>query len=191
MNAVKQAGWLFIALILIACSSWYFANKQQVPKLDNRSLSLIPDAIVSTVVVRQFGNDGKLINAFQAKELRHIPRDNIHYCTSPYILVSQGEQPAWEIRAEQATALNGGEKITLQNKVKITQGAGPHNLSSTLMTESLDYYPKTKFATTLNPVTFAQPGTIVQSQGMNAYLDEKRVVLLNQAKATYEPKQHA
>ncbi|WP_196211486.1 LPS export ABC transporter periplasmic protein LptC, partial [Legionella pneumophila] len=34
---------------------------------------------------------------------------------------------------------------------------------------------------------FEQPGNIIQSTGMNAYLDEKRVELLHKARGSYDP----
>jgi lipopolysaccharide export system protein LptC len=56
-----------------------------------------------------------------------------------------------------------------------------------LTTEKVTYYPKEKKATTNLFVTFEQSGNIIESTGMNAYLDEKRVELLHGAKGSYAP----
>ena len=50
------------------------------------------------------------------------------------------------------------------------QKPGEKTQESTLKTEEVTYFPKEKKATTILFVTFEQPGNIVQSKGMNAYL---------------------
>ena len=51
--------------------------------------------------------------------------------------------------------------------------------------------PKNKLRLLYLPVTLEQAGDIVQSTGMTAYLKEKRVKLLSQARGRYVPKQHS
>lgn len=69
----------------------------------------------------------------------------------------------------------------------VHQKSGSNNQESTFKTEEVTYFPKEKRATTELFVTFEQPGNIVESTGMNAYLDEKRVELLHGAKGSYVP----
>lgn len=188
MNAAKQAAWLFCVLTALACSGWYFASSGKIIKLDQSSLAITPDAVISHLEVLQYSNDGTLVNVLQTSEIRHIPQNNTHYLVSPHIVVTQdNNQPSWTIDAKKATSVNGGEEIIFTHQVVIHQEKGVSNQESTLTTDRLSYFPKTKYATTLAPVTFIQPGSVVHSLGMNAYLADKRVILPNQARATYEP----
>lgn len=187
MNAAKQAAWLFIALICMACSSWYFASSSVVIKLDAHTLSTTTDMIVNHLTVHQFDTEGRLANYIQTPLMHHIAENNTHWLKTPHIIVSQQNQPAWEIHAQQATALYGGQQITFNQNVVIHQGKDKNTQESTLTTETITYFPKDKLAKTPLDITYERAGNIVQAKGMEAYLSEKRVKLLSQARGTYAP----
>lgn len=188
MNAAKQAAWLFFALINLAFSCWYFASSKPVQRLDEQTLNTTANMIVNHLTVRQFDADGLLVNYLRTPLMQHIPLNNTHWLKTPHIIVAQIDQPTWEIHAQEATALHGSQQITFNKQVVVHQKKDEHTEESTLKTESLTYFPKDKLATTLLDVTYERPGSIVQSTGMKAYLAEKRVKLLSQARGTYEPK---
>ncbi len=187
MNAAKQAAWLFITLICLACSGWYFASSKQLKKLDEHTLSTTADMIISHLTVHQFDSNGHLSNYLQTPLMRHISLNNTNVLTTPHIVISQDNQPPWEIFAEQATSLYGGQQITFNKNVIVHQKNDKQTQESTLKTEAITYYPKEKLASTLLDVTYERPGNIVQSRGMNAYLAQKRVQLLSKARGVYEP----
>ena len=187
MNAAKQAIWLFVALISLACSGWYFASVKVVRKLDEHTLSTTADMVINNLTVQQFDTNGHLVNYLKTPIMRHISLNNTHWLKSPQIIITQQNQPDWEINAEQATALNGGEQITFNKDVVIHQGKDEHTQESTFKTEAMTYFPKDKIASTLLDVTYEQPGNIVKSTGMKAYLAEKHVVLLSQARGVFNP----
>lgn len=191
MNAARQAAWLFCAMIALACSGWYFASTPLPIRLDERSLANSPDYIVQGFRVRQFDAHGNLANYMESPELQHIPDQDTNRIRSPHITVKQDDQPAWDIRARQAVAIHRGERITFSQNVIIHQDKGSKTQASTFRTETLVYFPGKKFATTTAAVQFEQPGSIVQANGMNAYLEDKHVELLGKARATYEPEHHA
>lgn len=185
MNAAKQAGWAFITLIMMACSGWYFASSSSIATLDDQTLSTTPDTIVSQLTVQQFDANGELSHYLHTPNMRHIPLNNTNQLATPHIIIHQKNQPAWEIDANEATALHGGLQITFNTNVIIHQQKDQHTQESTLKTEELTYYPKEQLATTLKDVTFVQAGNKVQSTGMNAYLAESRVQLLSNTRGTY------
>ncbi|QDP73045.1 LPS export ABC transporter periplasmic protein LptC [Legionella israelensis] len=187
MNAAKQATWLFLLLALLAYSGWYFARTNITHKLDDHALATIPDAVIHQLTVRQFGENGQLVNQLQTPLLSHIPQNDTHFLEKPDIVITQINQPAWYIQSEKAVALNRGKQITFSNNVIIHQNRDKHAQESTLRTEEITYFPESKKATTSLLVTLEQPGTLIQSIGMNAYLAEKRVELLHQARGQYAP----
>jgi lipopolysaccharide export system protein LptC len=188
MNAAKQAAWLFIALLCLAGSGWYFASSTPPLKIDTRSLNLTSDAIILNAEVKQFNDKGQLVHLLKAQELQHIPENDTYFMLTPYIRVAENiNEPAWEIRSERAKSFHGGDEITFFHQVVIHQNKTARQQESDLKTEQLVYYPKDKYATTSCRVIFQQPGTLVTSEGMHAYLEQKRVILTSRARATYEP----
>ena len=188
MNAAKQAVWLFMTLIALACSGWYFASSTPTVKLDAETLSNIPDMTVNHLSVTRFDINGQLINSLSSPLMHHIPLNDTHWFKDPVIVVAQPNQPPWEIRAGQATSLSGGNEITFKKDVIIHQGQDEGTQESTMKTQALTYFPKNKLATTDLEVTYERPGNTVKSTGMKAYLAEKRVLLLSKARGIYEPK---
>lgn len=187
MNVAKQAIWLFITIIILACSGWYFAYKDNGLKLNKDALSSTVDTTITQLSVRQFNKEGLLINYLTTPLMEHIPQEDIQLLKTPHILIKQDDQPAWEISSLKAKSFDGGQRITFIERVIVHQNPGDKTQESTLKTEEVTYYPKEKKATTDLFVTFEQPGNTIQSTGMNAYLDEKRVELLHQARGSYDP----
>jgi lipopolysaccharide export system protein LptC len=190
MSAAKQAAWLFCVMIALACSGWYFASTPAPTKLDEETLANTPDYIINNVSIRQFDAAGTLTNFIESPELQHIPNQDTNRILSPHISIKQEKQPNWDIRSEQALAVNRNEKITFTKNVVIHQEKGENNQPSTFKTEELVYFPKKKFATSSVAILFEQPGSTVHAIGMNAYIEDKRIELLGNARAIYEPSIH-
>lgn len=186
-NAVRQATWLFIALLALASSGWYFASSSLVIKLDKQTLTTTPDAIISQLTVQQFDAKGQLTHYLQTPLMNHLPLNNTHELTTPHIIIAQPNQPFWDIHAKHATALLGGQQITFNDNVIIHQKKDKHRPETTFTTEELSYFPKDKRATTSKDITFVQAENVIRSTGMNAYLAENRVQLLSNARGTYVP----
>lgn len=187
MNIAKQAILLFISLLMLAGAGWYFSNTSPKLQLDKNTLLNITDTVITNLNVRQYSSTGSLVNSLQTPFMRHAPKNNTHWIKTPHIIIIQSNQPAWEINAEQATALYGGQKITFNKQVRIHQEKGEHSDESTFTTEKLTYFPKTKIALTSKDIVFEQSGNKVQSKGMRANLEKKHIQLLGQARGIYDP----
>ena len=187
MSAAKQAIWLFLALIGLSCSGWYFASSSTIVKLDETTLSTTPDMIVHTLTVRQFDANGLQVNYLQTPLLHHTQQNNTHWLKTPHVIIVNANQKTWDIQSKQALALHGGETITFTKEVIIHQKEDAHTSESTISTEELTYFPKDKLATSPLKVTYKQQNNQVEAVGMRAYLNDKRVQLLSQARGTYAP----
>ncbi|WP_454781190.1 LPS export ABC transporter periplasmic protein LptC [Legionella sp. WA2022007384] len=185
MNATKQLIWLFFTLITLACSGWYYSHSTIKIRLDSETLANSVDTTIVNVKVRQFNPQGTIANILTSPFMQHIQNGNVYLLQNPHIIVSQEEQPPWDISSLKAKSFEGGKQITFTGNVVVRQKKGAEE--STLKTEEVTYFPKEKKASSDLLVTYEQPGNIVQSTGMNAYLDEKRVELLHQARGSYVP----
>lgn len=187
MNAAKQLLWFLLVMIVLCSSSWYFMHTKPVVRLDNKTLSTTVDTTVVHLTVRQFDANGMLANVLKTPLMQHIPKGDVNLLHSPVIEVAQENQPSWNITSLKAKSIDGGKSITFTEQVVVHQKPGTKTQESTLKTEKVVYYPKEKKATTDLLVTYEQPGNFIQSMGMNAYLDEKRVELLHKARGSYAP----
>lgn len=187
MNVAKQVTGLFFTLILLACSGWYYSHSSPFMRLDSETLANSVETTVSHLKVQQFNTEGALANLLTTPVMQHIQKGDVYLFQNPHILVSQEEQPPWDIRSNNARSFEGGKRITFRGNVVVHQKSNNKTQESTMKTEEVTYFPKEKKATTDLLVTYEQPGNIIQSKGMNAYLDEKRVELLHQARGSYAP----
>lgn len=188
MNSIKQALSFLCILILLAGSSWYFGSSTVLEKLDEGTLSRTADMFVHNLKVHKFDADGILVHQLSAPSMQHYPQDDSYIFQKPFIIVNQKDQPAWNIRSEKAQSRHAAETITFTEQVVVHQNAGKTTQESTMTTEKIVYYPKEKKASSDALVTFEQPGNTLQSTGMTAWLAEKRVQLLHQARGKYVPK---
>jgi lipopolysaccharide export system protein LptC len=188
MKTAKQTFYGFFIFLMLTASSWYYVNRQdKAGLLNEETLSSTVDMTVYQLTVRQFDEQGLLANELSTPFMRHIPKKNVHWFQNPYIQIFQADQSSWEIRSQHAKSLNGGQRIIFTKDVIVHQNSEKKTEQSTFKTEKITYYPKEKKASTDRLVTFEQPGNRIQSTGMNAYLNEKRVELLHQARGTYAP----
>jgi len=187
MNAAKQVTWLFFTLIILACSGWYYSQSSSAMHWDRDALANSVESTVYQLKVRQFNAEGTLANLLTTPVMQHVQNGDVYMLQSPHILVSQEEQPPWDIHSKNAKSFEGGKRITFTGNVVVHQKQGDKTQESTLKTEEVTYFPKEKKASSDLLVTYEQPGNIIQSKGMNAYLDEKRVELLHQARGSYVP----
>lgn len=187
MNTAKQSLLIVITLILLVCSGWHFLTIKVGIKLDNETLSTTPDSLVYNLSVKQFNKDGQLTNVLTTPFMEHIPKGDVNLLQNPHIVIAQADQPAWDISSRKATAYDGGERITFMEQVVVHQAQGDKTQESTLKTEEVTYFPKEKKASTHLFVSYERPGNLIQSKGMNAFLDEKRIELLHQARGSYDP----
>ena len=55
-----------------------------------------------------------------------------------------------------------------------------------MKTSQLYVFPDKQYAETDKPVTIEQPGSVINSVGLRAFMDTGKVELLSQARGTYE-----
>lgn len=187
MSGSRQALWIFLLLISIAASGWYFAKPEKKIRLDQQTLAVTPDVMVQELSVKQFNEQGQLVNHLTTPYLEHIPSKDTYTLTKPVILVRQQNQPQWLIHSDKAIAISGGDKITFLDNVIIDQQAEGNRPASQFRTDSISYFPKLQKAITHHYVVFEQPGTLVESMGMEAFLAEKKIKLLKRARGRYVP----
>ena len=183
----KQVIGILFTVAVVIYSGWYHSHPKIKNQLDDATLSSTVESTVTQLSVHQFNTEGELATVLTTPLMEHIPKGDMNVFQKPHIIIAQKDQPSWEIRSLKGQSFDQGQRIVFIKQVVVHQNPGKKTLESTLKTEEVTYYPKEKKAQTDLLVTFEQPGNFIQSTGMNAYLDEKRVELLHQARGSYVP----
>lgn len=144
MNIAKQFIWLLITLFILTALGWYYGHSIDITRLDNETLANSIETTVSQLKVRQFDKAGLLANRLTTPIMQHIPKDNVYLFQRPHILISQAQQPPWDIRSNSAQSFEGGQLITFKGNVIVHQKQEGKTQESTLRTEEVTYFPNEK-----------------------------------------------
>ena len=187
MKVGRQAVWFFIFLVSCVSSAWLFITQPKALKLNKYDLLNTADIFIDVLTVTKFDSNGGLVHYLETPFLHHIPAHNTYIFKMPHIIVNQANKAPWDIRAQQAVALNGGQKISLKYNVIAHQAETAQTQASTLRSESMTYFPKKKIIISSADVVYSSKAYIVSSKGMKADLVNKHLQLLAQAKGAYDP----
>src|SRR5262245_48899680 len=110
---MKAKGALLGFTLLAAFEAYYWQFKPA-------ALSITPSPIDSTLFaleVQQFDDEGRLTNRLESPRVDHLPQGNVHVLLSPKIQLTQGKEAPWMIKAQEAKAYGGGERIVFRGQV--------------------------------------------------------------------------
>ena len=93
----------------------------------------------------------------------------------------------WNTTAKFGRSFFGDKKIWLWNHVVIHQTNKAGGDPTTMKTVFLTIFPHQQFAETNKPVVIIQPGTIVNSVGLRAHMQQGTIRLLSHARGEYVP----
>jgi lipopolysaccharide export system protein LptC len=188
MTKANYSYWFVTLLISLAGLVLYFFTSMNTIKASNFDKSLLKniDSMATNIQVKQFNGKGNVVTFLETPKAEHVPGKNIHLLTTPHIIVTEENKEPWEITAKNATAIRDGSKITFLKNVVIKQQNIDNTDSIYLKTDKITYFPHTKFATTENKITIKQAFSNATAIGMNAYLAENRIQLLNSTTGHYE-----
>ncbi len=144
------------------------------------------DSSLTELTVMQFDTSGKLTHLLNTPLIQHIPQKNVYFIKKPHLILAEANQNPWEIEADKAKAFADRE-ILLTSHVVIQQKQARDQKDLKLMTEKITYFPKSKVATTSEPVTIQQAQNQVNAIGMRADLADNKIELLSHVRGHYEP----
>lgn len=175
---------LLLILAIVSFFGWYQFKAN--PKTSQPAAAV--DAFAIGVEGVQFNPLGQKRAEMQTPKLLHFTDQDSSILTTPYlVLYSQNNKAPWIISSQTGKTFNGTRKIDLIDNVVIHQPSGAENTDTVITTSLLHVFPKNQLANTDQLVTLVQSGVKITSKGMNAYLDQKRVTLLSQARGLYDP----
>lgn len=184
-DKIKKYAVLSVTVFATFFVIWQNSNNETTPKAN-----IISDDEADFFITQgeyiAFDKDGKLSSLMQSDEAKHYPRNNNAILKNPHLRLYREDSPPWTLTAEIGEYDLASENLTLNKNVIITKNEAV-GLPWTLKTESLTVLNKTRFITTQQPVTISDNISVLESIGMNAWIDDKKVELTSNVRGNYAP----
>ena len=185
MNVRALLG-ILVAVGLVVASTW-LAQKGKAPAPEApEPVAHIPDYTVTRFTTTYMDETGRPHRRLRGEHMRHYPDDDTTEITQPRIVLHRPDGPPWRVRAEEGWAGPQGTEVRLRRDVRMTRQR-PTSGEMRIATPFLRVYPERDYAETDRPVTITEPRGRTEGVGMEAYLAERRLVLLNEVFSRYDP----
>ncbi|WP_339511411.1 LPS export ABC transporter periplasmic protein LptC [Pseudomonas sp. RL_15y_Pfl2_60] len=177
---------LILGVLLVAAAGYWninpdsFADKPAKTTAQNT----IDFYVVNSKTV-QYQPDGKLHYELTADKVEHAKASDISYLTQPDLLLYRGTELPWHVQSEKGEVSPGGKEVELIDKVRVkrTDAKGRPTL---LTTSRLTVIPDKEYAQTQQAVRIDAANGVTTAQGMKAYLNDSRMLLLSNVRGQHE-----
>jgi lipopolysaccharide export system protein LptC len=136
------------------------------------------------------GEDGRPARTLRAAHVKHFQDDDTTELIEPQLIVFQGEQPPWKVRAESGWVSPDGKLVLLNDEVHIEREAGGQTKPVHIQTSNLRVQPHQDYAETDEQVRVRSDQDWIDATGMQAWLRQpSRIKFLADVKGFYAPPQ--
>lgn len=181
----QQITFGFLLLISLGFSGWVYIHHEKTTKVLSPTTSNQVDLFAKDIFIQRFDATGKLISLLQTKHLVHLANRDTNHFTQPKILLFQAKQTPWYIEAKRGETNQHNQQITFFQQVNLRQSPSGQTPATHIMTDKLHYQPDKHSLYTNRLITMEQDNLTLQSNGMQAYLNEGRIELLSHPKGNY------
>lgn len=186
MKSIKHLYILLFAITLLGFLGWQYVQNDLDGAGQYTHQKEQADSIMQDVTLITMGKNGKPKNQISSPKVMHYQQGDNTSFESPNIIMYQKKGMPWYISAQSGQSIAGFSTVILSKNVKFYRPPGPHNNTITLTTSRLSLFPHEEIAQTDQAVTMTQPGSVIKSVGLRAYLKSDRVELLSRAEGSYE-----
>lgn len=177
---------LLLALIAIS-SIWYLSQQKETGTSGSIRESRSADSFMENFTTRVLNSSGRMESELQAEKMMHYPHDNHSEFLAPHLTLHQEDGERWSLVSESGLAENGTEKITLNGEVVMLQHPVAQDTPAIrLDTRDVLILTAASYAQTDQHALITQGKNRIESVGVNAWLEEKRILLLSQVRGLYE-----
>lgn len=133
----------------------------------------------------QYQADGKLHYQMSADKVEHIKLSDITLLNRPNLQLYRGSELPWHVRSERGEVAPAGKEVELIDQVRVerTDAKGRPTI---LTTSRLTVFPEKEYAQTQQAVRIDAANGVTTAQGMKAYLNDGRMLLLSNVRGQHE-----
>lgn len=183
---IRRHIWIFPLLLFAMSTAWFVRQLDTTAGDDSPALAASPDYYIEDFQMTTMDDHGRPKRRLEAEYMEHYPDTDIKKLRRAYLVVYQTPAPAWHVRASQARVSSDNQVIDLIGDVRIWREGMSGARELEVETEDLTVYTDTHYGETLKPVVIRTPHSESHGTGMQAYLDERRLILKSQVRTRYE-----
>lgn len=178
ISAVTIMTVLFAVWITLA-----YQAKTPAPIQNTREPDTEMENVISIILDKQGKPKLKIVTA----KLIHYAESNTTHLTSPYIVMYRQSPKPWHITSHYAKAIGGIDQVDFWGNVVIRHVIASNQPETIIKTSTLTVYPNKQIAQTNDPITLAQPNTLIKAVGMFADMNSGNIKLLSETRGEYVP----
>ena len=178
-------GWLTLALLIAVIAAAIAILREQRNLRATGEAQARADYVLHDFEIISLKKDGSEGFTLQAPKLARTPGSREMNIDTPVFLFPDSSDKRWRSQSNTAWVNADASEVRLRGDVRFDSPDGSHPMR--MQTESLDVFPDANRATTEAQVTVTQPGSILRGRGLEAQLDENRVTLKSEVRASYAP----
>ncbi|KXU37303.1 hypothetical protein AXE65_03665 [Ventosimonas gracilis] len=133
----------------------------------------------------QFKADGSLHSQLLSPKIEHFLESEISLLQNPDLLLYQEDTQPWRVLSAQAEVSPDGKEVKLQGNVRISH-RDEKNRDTLVTSPHITLLPEDHYASTDAPVRIEMPQGVSSGIGMQAWLKERKLNLLKNARGQYE-----
>ena len=158
---------------------WFTPAKPPMARLDQ------PDMIALSVQQVSYNEHGERQYQLSAESMLQYLTTDRNLMIRPDITFYREQVASWTTSSSEAVSDSSGETLHLTGNVLIRQRSVDQG--ATLETQTLLLYPERSYATTDDKVIIRQQGIYIEATGLDADLNDNRLILRTNVTSIYEP----
>lgn len=175
-----------IVALLVAIGYWNIRPETFGNAPQSQEAGIDIDYYAVNARSQQFLADGSLRYQMSAERLEHRKSTDQTYVTRPDILIyREGDNQPWHIRSQRGEVSAKGEQVDLIEEVS-AERRDLRNRLTRLTTSQMSVFPERQYAQTDRPVRIEAPIGVTTANGMEAYLNEGRMILQSNVRGQHE-----
>lgn len=184
MSARFAAG--FLLLVLAAAGTWWLLRQVAPPGVPPPAPPThVPDYTFTDATVTELDTQGQPHTVLRSPRMLHHPDDDSIEVFAPRIRYFISGSPPWDVAANHALLPSGNQRVELAGHVQMQHPADNGGPALVVQTDKMNVNLNTNIATTADPVEITQGGSRMTGVGLEAWLDDSRLLLQSQVRGAY------
>ncbi|MEX6502387.1 LPS export ABC transporter periplasmic protein LptC [Pseudomonas zhanjiangensis] len=182
---LNPALFTLAALLLAAIGYWNISPESFSERPTQTDAQNAIDFYVVDARTVQYQADGKLHYELKTAKVEHIKASDMTLLTLPDLRLYRGSEHPWHVTSARGEVAPAGQEVELIDQVRVerTDAKGRPTI---LTTSRLTVFPDKEYAQTQQAVRIDAANGVTTAQGMKAYLNDGRMLLLSNVRGQHE-----